>query len=116
MKILVLCTFGKNRSRFLAEYLLKKGYVADYAGVENAQAKTQAKIDACDVIVSVHPTVVKKLKSDFDLKGKKVIELDVDDRPQEVLCLIKPLQGDAWLEFQKRYVFSKLVEQIDKFF
>jgi len=116
MKILVLCSFGQNRSRIVAEHLRSRGYDADFDGVENDHDAVQAKIDAADTIVTVHPMVKEKLIADFDVSGKRIIGLDVDDRPQCALSSKKAFAGDDWHKFQAERVYPDLIAQVDKHF
>jgi hypothetical protein len=115
MKVLVLCTHGKNRSRHLAEYLSIKGYEASYAGVGGGRTPELLRlIDEADVLVTVHPAVKESLQaSDYD--GKRLIELDVEDRPEMAHPDKRPLQGEEWIRFQELHVYPKLEKQVDKF-
>jgi predicted protein tyrosine phosphatase len=109
MKFLVLCVFGKNRSRFLAEYLSAKGFDVEYDGVTNEDKDVvQQKIDRADVIIAVNGDVEMQLRGDFKAKGKKIIVLDVDDRPETLLT------DQAWTDFQQKNVYPKLIEQVNK--
>lgn len=82
MKVLVLCAYGQNRSRYVAKYLSEKGYETDFDGVQNSDRDAvQAKIDAADVIITVSADVHAGLVHNFNLDDKRVIEIDVDDRP-----------------------------------
>ena len=116
MKILVLCAYGRNRSRYVANYLSEKGYVTNYDGVLNDESDiVQKKINEADVIVTVNKDVRDLLAGKFNCGGKRIIEIDVDDRPEVVLSTGKQLSGDDWYRFQEEYVYPKLIEQIDKF-
>ena len=116
MKILVLCSHGENRSRYLADYLRSKGYLyVDYSGVKVSDNKTQKKIADADLLIVVHKKVMESLSQDFDISDKKIIALDVEDRPEEVLPGKTRLDGEAWIAFQEKYVYPKLKEQIDRF-
>lgn len=116
MKILVLCAYGQNRSRYVARYLKDKGYEADFDGVmkENDDL-VQAKIDDASVIITVSKDVHARLVHNFNLNDKRVIEIDVDDRPGVVLENNCQLSGGDWINFQEKFVYPKLVEQLDKF-
>ncbi|MGM5483546.1 MAG: hypothetical protein ACQER9_01365 [Nanobdellota archaeon] len=35
MKILSICNLGQNRSRYLANWLAKKGYKTDFGGIDS---------------------------------------------------------------------------------
>jgi len=109
-----MCAFGQNRSRFLAEYLATKGFETDYDGVNNENREdVQRKIDWADIVISVSPDVHEQTMS-FNISGKRIFVLDVDDRPSCVLPQGKPLDGDDWVNFQKKYVYPKLIEQVNK--
>lgn len=110
MKVLVICNHGKNRSTYLAEYLRNKGYSVITAGALN-DGNLGEKIQASDTIIIVHSSVWENLK-DLDLSQKRVIELDVEDRPEKILGI--ELDGDPWDEFQKEYVYPELEKQMDK--
>ena len=73
------------------------------------------KVDASDMVISVHPDILSELKGAVDLSDKKVISLDIEDRPQIVLTDKKQLDGNEWIAFQNEYVYSKLVEQMNKY-
>ena len=112
MKILGMCWYGRNRSRYIADLLATKGHETDYAGVKQDHGEVQGKIDWADIVVSVHPDVAAVLKSSYDLEDTKLIELDVEDRPEKVLPEGKPLDGEDWKMFQERHVYTKLAEEI----
>lgn len=117
MNILVLCAHGKNRSRYLAEYLSSKGYTTDYAGVESSDARTvQKKIDEADILITVHPLVKEGLFEYFYVgEHKRLIELNIEDRPEQVLSEHQSLDGEAWTQFQHSSVYPRLKEQIDAY-
>jgi len=113
MKILVVCQYGKNRSVYLKNYLEIQGYQTQARGLE--MPDLQEKIEESDIVISVHPSILDELEKRFDLSKKKVISLNTEDRPQFVLTEKKQLDGNEWLSFQKEYVYSKLIEQIQKY-
>lgn len=116
MKILVVCTHGKNRSKYLAEYLIQKGYDADYAGVEQSdQKELSKKFDAANIIVTVHGSVRERLLQNFNIRGKRHIDLEAEDRPEFVMPERQQLSGNDWIAFQNNFVYPKLKEQIDKY-
>lgn len=113
-KILVLCTFGINRSRYLAEYLKSKGYNnVVYGGVQEDEDVVKEKIEGSDLIITVHPEVKDALDVHFDIGDRKVIELNVDDRTRNYTANGESLKGDEWTAFQEENVYPKLVEQIE---
>jgi hypothetical protein len=65
------------------------------------------------VIIVVQDYLEKKLSSNYDIKNKKVISLEVDDKTDDQN---KPqLDGKEWMEYQQKNVYSKLKKEIDKF-
>lgn len=118
MNILCLCAYGQNRSKYLAGYLADKGCQTDYAGLDIHAINpiTQSKIDWADSIVVVQSGWMKeRLEEDFFLEGKRVIYLDVEDRPEIVHPEGKKLEGDEWLAFQQKAVYPALVHAIDQY-
>jgi len=116
MKILVLCAYGRNRSRYVANYLSEKGYDTDFDGVLNGDSDiVQKKINDADVLITVSQKVHDHLVKQFNFKGKRVIEIDVEDRPEFVLPACKPLSGDDWVSFQEQCVYPDLIDQLNKF-
>ncbi|NQV12592.1 hypothetical protein HQ524_04480 [Candidatus Uhrbacteria bacterium] len=104
--------FGKNRSQYLARYLNSVGHDADFGGVAQDHDEIQNKIDVADMIVAVSPDIHVRLMNDFKIDDKRTVELNVDDRPEIVLPAGKQLDGDDWVNFQERYVYPKLLEQL----
>ena len=92
MNILVVCRFGQSRSVYLKQYLTEKGYNAESAGIEENPESLRNKIDAADVIISVQSYIQNELKSSFDLSGKKLIALDVEDNTDQPVYTQKGLE------------------------
>lgn len=117
MNILIFCHYGMNRSRYLAEYLIEKGYKdVEFAGIKDPDyAKIQRAIDRADIMITVSGDVNRRLRESYHVEGKRMIELDVEDRPEIVLPAHIPLQGDEWWEFQKGYVYPELKKQLDEY-
>ena len=116
MRILIFCHYGMNRSRYLAEYLVEKGYEGvEFAGVKDPDhRKIQSAIDRADIIITVSKHVCQILRDQYQLKDRRMIELQVEDQPQVVIPGYPPLQGDEWLEFQRGYVYPALKEQLSR--
>jgi hypothetical protein len=117
MNILVLCHFGQNRSRYLADYLMEEGYQdVQHAGIKDPDhAKMQKAIDQADIIITVSNHVRDSLRDQYQLQGKRIIDLQVEDRPEVVLPDHRQLDGNEWVEFQKNYVYPALKEQLSKY-
>lgn len=115
MKILVLCAFGKNRSRHLAGYLKSLGYDTDFAGTIQNTESTQDKINEADILITVHPSVFNALEHNFYSEGKRIIKLDIEDRPEMLLSSKERLDGQNWINFQERFVYPEIEKQINEY-
>ena len=67
------------------------------------------------MVVVIHDSVADVVKQEFDISGKKLIELNVEDRPELVLAEKKTLDGEEWTRFQEEHVYPKLREQIERY-
>ncbi len=116
MNLLIVCTQGQNRSKYLAEYLQSKGYNTDYGGVnpEGVNPLTQEKVDWADIIITVREHIKYKFLDRFEPKGKKVIHLEVIDNPKKFPEKAQKLAEKSWIDFQEKYVYSELRKQIEK--
>lgn len=117
MYILIFCHYGMNRSRYLAEYLVEKGYKdVEFAGIKDPEhRKIQSAIDRADIIITVVNSVRDALHEQYQLDGKRMIDLHVEDRPEIVLPGTLHLLGDEWLQFQRGYVYPELKKQLDEY-
>jgi predicted protein tyrosine phosphatase len=119
LKVLTICFMGRNRSKYLAGYLRRKGYSTRYGGLEYHEWKgittkfvKEKDIEWADVIIIVR----KRLKAVFDQKfgkvNKNIIILDVSDRkelvPKEFFHLTK--LDDK--EFNKKWTYPNLRKAI----
>jgi predicted protein tyrosine phosphatase len=117
MNVLIVCTQGQNRSKYLAKYLRKKGYTTDYGGVdcEGFNPLSQEKVDWADIIVAVRERIKNKLIDRFDIKGQRVINLEVIDNPKRFDEKAQELALKSWFDFQEKYVYSELRKQIEEY-
>ena len=111
-KVLCICALGKNRSKYLSEYLSRKGYETRYGGVNCWKKKGCNPINSKDVKwAEVIIIVRKKLEKKFDAKyttRKKTIILEVTDSKK-----IAARKNKKWLKkdyktFKKEYVEPRL--------
>ena len=116
MNILIVCTQGQNRSKYLAEYLQSKGYTADYGGVKSdgLNPLSQEKVDWADVIVTIREHIKDKFLDRFEPKDKTVIHLEVLDNPKRFSKEAQELAEKSWIKFQEKYVYFELRKQIEK--
>ena len=69
VRVLCVCSKGRNRSKYLAGYLRRKGYTTRHRGVEPEEYEggiehelTQKDIDWSDVIITVRPRLKEATK------------------------------------------------------
>jgi len=70
LKVLAICSAGLNRSKYLAQYLRRKGYSTRFRGLEpekypdmKINAAQQKDIDWADVIITVRPRLKEAIKN-----------------------------------------------------
>ena len=112
-KITIICTHGRNLSKYLKEHLLEKGIESHAVGLYFKNLATIQKIKNAKIIICVHPEIKKEVEDTFDLSKKQVICLNVSDAPESAAS--KSLTGDMWLEYQREYVYPALESQIKKY-
>ena len=117
VKILVVCTEGQNRSRYLAEYLKRKGYETDFGGIkkDGFNPLIQKKVDWADMVITVREHIKDKFLHRFDPKCKKVVHLEVRDNPKRFPAEAQELAAKDWNAFQEKYVYSELRKQVEKY-
>lgn len=117
MNILVICQWGRNRSKYLASYLEYKGYLVKFGGIEiqGNNPITVAMVDWSDVIVFVHSEVKENFLKQFELGKQRVIILDVEDRVEFLAPERKKLSSEEWNTIQQQYVYSELERQIEEY-
>ncbi len=81
MRILCVCSAGRNRSRYLADHLHTVGHETDFAGAHplSLNRVSQHRIDWADVVIAVRPWIAERLRGEF--KMKRVITLDIPNDP-----------------------------------
>tara|TARA_Y100000310_G_C20317233_1_gene639019 strand:+ start:309 stop:677 length:369 start_codon:yes stop_codon:yes gene_type:complete len=91
MDILCICIGGQNRSHYLAQYLKEQN--ADYHAESFAAMipGRQNRIDEAELVITLHETVKTVLSmSNYNLEGKTILELDVEDVSKEHFFGNKP--------------------------
>lgn len=117
MNILVVCYFGKNRSKYLANYLEKKGYTVKFGGIveETNNRITQGSVDSANVIIFVETRVEKSFLKRYKLGQQRAIVLDVDDRVEILAPDKKEVTPEEWAQLQEKMVYPELERQIEKY-
>lgn len=117
MNILVVCHWGKNRSKYLASYLQQTGYNVQYGGVipESENRITQEMVSWSEYVIFVHPNIQKEFSQYFKINNQECITLNVEDR----VAVLAPTQGERtdmeWIKMQEEYVYPELERQIKKY-
>lgn len=106
-----------NRSKYLADFLVKKGFIADSAGIlpETKNLATQKRVNESDILIFVMPRIREKFLKQFKIGKQEIITLNVEDR-LDILCPDKT--GIIPADAQKIYetlVYPELRKQIAKY-
>lgn len=122
IKVLTGCSKGLNRSKYLAEYLRRKGYSTKYGGVEGWDDPrkewnpiTQEMIDWSDLIVLVRPRLKDVLKKKFKTEKRKIISIDVTDSGRLIPKGVLGSKKLSYEEFQKKWTRPQLRKAIKPF-
>ena len=116
MNVLCVCSRGKNRSRYLAEYLKRFGYETDFCGVSgDAEVPcTVEKVEKADLIVCVRPKHARALLERFGV-GKPLLILRVRDTPRAVVESLERKGMYSELRALREQVYENLRREIRKF-
>ncbi len=121
-KILCVCSMGINRSKYLAEYLRKKGYETRYGGIipreyEHYTSNPLKKEDVewANIIIFARKKHHPALKEKHNLRGKKLISLDVRDNKERVLQEHPEFKDMTQREFQKAWTYPQLEKAINPY-
>ena len=120
-KILCICAYGRNRSKYLAKYLKRKGYQTRFAGMEideknpvNQKLITQNDIDWADLIIFVKPRLEQLFKEKYKF-NKKTITIKVTDVKELIPEEFAHLRKLPEKEFQKKWTYTQLRRAIKKY-
>ncbi len=117
MNILVVCNWGKNRSRYLAQYLQQQGYTVQYGGIypESDNPIHQEQVDWATVLIFVQPQTQEDFKKSFKITRQQVVTLDVEDRVSVFAPEKDELSPEEWTQIQQEKVYPELEKQISKY-
>lgn len=123
VRVLCICAKGKNRSRYLANYLKMKGYSTRFGRIdENGQVyeKIEKEVSAedviwADVIIVVRKRLISIFKEKFGEVNKKMISLDVSDSIDLVPQEYSYLKNLDYHSFQLRWTYPRLREAIKNY-
>ncbi|MFH2097331.1 MAG: hypothetical protein ABII24_02180 [bacterium] len=114
--VLIVCSWGKNRSVYLASYLGQKGYPVKYGGIytESDNQITQELVDWANIVIFVQPQTKRDFEEQFRINKQKVIILDVEDRIAVLAPEKENITPEEWTKIQQEKVYPELEKQIDK--
>ncbi|MEM3122332.1 MAG: hypothetical protein QXH60_02740 [Candidatus Pacearchaeota archaeon] len=108
-----------NRSKYLAEYLEKRGYETKYGGINFFAPNPLNKFvfKWADIVVFSRKKhyLIAKIKYLKDLRGKKIIILDVIDNPAKLSKINKKFTSLSYYEFQRNWTYPELRRQIKEY-
>ena len=80
MKVLTVCNWGEKRSRFLAECLRKKGFDADFCGINVASKNriSEERVILADCLVFAAPWIYEDFNREFFTDKQAIIVLDME--------------------------------------
>jgi predicted protein tyrosine phosphatase len=121
-RVLCVCARGRNRSRYLAKYLRRKGYSTRAGGVEPFADPdrpwnpiSQKKVDWADLIILLEERLLPILKKDYDIGGKKLISFTVIDAPKWIPDEFAELRKLPKGEFNKVWTYPRLRKAIKEY-
>ncbi len=119
LNVLALCSAGKNRSKYLAEYLRRQGYSTKFRGLEpekypntKINGVKQKDVDWADVIITVRPRLKQVVKKKFKTGKRKIIGLDVSDSKRLLPKEFSHLKELDYISFQKKWTRPRLRKAI----
>ncbi len=118
-KVLCVCTMGLNRSKYLSTYLKRKGYKTKYGGIGPCKIDSQPANPVCpkdiewaDVIIAVRKKHESILKECYNIKGKKLIILEVTDSRKKISEIHPEFKKMKQSIFNKKWTHPQLRKAI----
>jgi len=114
---MAICYMGMNRSKYLADFLTEKGFIATCAGIlpETKNLATQERVNDSDVLIFVLPRIQEKFLQRFTVGEQKIITLNVEDC-LDILCPEKSDHTPEEIkEVYERLVYPELIKQITEY-
>lgn len=110
MHILVICNWGKNRSKYLASFLEQKGYTVKFGGIIPASDNviTKQMVHWANILIFVEPKIKETFLKHFTIKNQQIITLNVADHTESS-------SPEDWLQIQQQQVYPKLERQIAQY-
>ena len=124
-KVLCVCAKGLNRSKYLAQYLKRKGYQTRYGGIEKyinydgtdiANYLDQEDVNWADTIIIVRKRVAEIFKKKFKTRRKKLIIFDVTDSQRLISEKYPETKNWTKQEMNKKITYPALRKAIKPYF
>lgn len=114
IKVLIICSHGINRSKYLASYLKGKGYLTRFGGIkEGAENPLKEKyIEWADIIVFAKKKHLNLFEEKYPDVRKKSIILGVSDSPETVAKEFPDFKWDVKDNFHKVWTYPQLRKSI----
>jgi predicted protein tyrosine phosphatase len=121
VKILCICAKGQNRSKYLANYLRRKGYSTRYGGLEinreypiGQKFITQKDVGWAEIVILARKRLNPIFKKKFKFKGRIII-LNVTDSKRLIPESHAHLRELPHIEFQKKWTRPQLRKAIKQY-
>jgi predicted protein tyrosine phosphatase len=121
-RILCVCTMGLNRSKFLAEYLAKKGYETRYGGIgpcrvdpEPTNPVNPEDFEWADIIITARKKHKPILINKHKIKNKRIITLDITDSRKAMSKIYPEFKNIKNSEFNKKWTYPQLIKSLEKY-
>ncbi len=113
---------GRNRSKYLAEYLKEKGYATRYGGVgpclidpEPTKPVNEEDFDWADLIITARKKHKPILVEKYNINENKIICLDVTDSKKFMSKIYPEFENMERKEFNEKWTYPQLRKEIEKY-
>jgi len=115
-KILIICSHGINRSKYLASYLMRKGYSTRFGGIKDEAENPLKKedIDWADIIIFAQKKHINYFKEKYPNIKKKMLILGVSDCPETIARDFPDFKWNKKDNFNKVWTHPQLRKSIKK--
>lgn len=119
-KVLCICAKGMNRSKYLAEYLRRKGYSTRYGGIDPENEKRykllkEKDVEWAEIVIIVRKRLLKIFKKKYPKFKGKLIVLDVTDSRRLIGEKYPEFKEINYEQFQKKWTRPQLRKEIKKY-
>ena len=122
MHVLCVCTMGRNRSKYLAEYLGGLGYDPRYGGIGPCKIDPEPEnplkledLEWAEIIITARKMHKPILIEKYGVKNKKIIVLEVRDSSTAMSEIYPELKNMGRDEFNQTWTSPQLRKAIAKY-